>query len=127
MAEIDRLLAEARSAIERMEPRAAAEAMRQGALLVDTRPLEQRRSDGEVPGAIIVDRNVLEWRLDPTCAHRLAQVTDADQLVILMCNEGYSSSLAAATLRGLGVRHATDVVGGFQAWVASGLPVQPRR
>ena len=109
--------------MERLEPRAAAEAMQRGALLVDTRPLEQRRADGEVPGAIIVDRNVLEWRLDPSCAHRLPQVGDADQLVILMCNEGYSSSLAAATLRRLGVRRATDVVGGFQAWVASGLPV----
>ena len=127
MSEIDRLLAEARSGIERLEPRAAAEAMRRGALLVDTRPLEQRRADGEVPGAIIVDRNVLEWRLDPTCAHRLPQVSDAGQLVILMCNEGYSSSLAAATLRSLGVRRATDVVGGFQAWVACGLPVQPRK
>ena len=127
MSEIDRLLAEARSGIERLEPQAAAEAMQRGALLVDTRPLEQRRADGEVPGAIVIDRNVLEWRLDPTCAHRLPQVSDADQLVILMCNEGYSSSLAAATLRRLGVRRATDVVGGFQAWVSSGLPVQPAR
>jgi len=99
--------------------------MRDGALLVDTRPLEQRRRDGEIPGAVVVDRNVLEWRLDPTCPHRLAEVTGADQQVILLCHQGYSSSLAAATLRRLGLRRATDVAGGFEAWAAAGLPVEP--
>lgn len=107
-----------------MEPRQAADAMRDGALLIDTRPAVQRERDGEIEGAIRVDRNVLEWRLDPTCPHRIPEITDHDQTVILICNEGYSSSLAAATLHRLGLHRATDVVGGFQAWMSSGLPVR---
>jgi len=99
--------------------------MRAGALLVDTRPLEQRRRDGEIPGALVIDRNVLEWRLDPTSPHRIAAMQYAEQAVVIVCNEGYSSSLAAATLRRLGVRNATDLDGGFQAWRAAGLPVEP--
>ena len=100
--------------------------MRHGALLVDTRPACQRERDGEISGAIVVDRNVLEWRLDPTSPDRISEINDLDQTVIVICNEGYSSSLAAATLHRLGLRHATDVVGGFQAWLSSGLPVCKR-
>jgi len=84
-----------------------------GALLVDIRPVEQRERDGELPGAVVIDRNVLEWRLDPTSDHLIPQVKSPDQRVIIVCNEGYSSSLAAATLRQLGLHAATDLVGGF--------------
>jgi rhodanese-related sulfurtransferase len=122
--EIDRLLAEARRQLTRLGPEQAAEQVRRGALLVDTRPIEQRRRDGEIPGAVVVDRNVLEWRLDPTSPDRIAEVTGPEQTVIVVCNEGYASSLAAATLRRLGLRNATDLDGGFQAWAAAGLPVR---
>jgi rhodanese-related sulfurtransferase len=124
--QIDRLLAEARAELARLTPRQAAEAVRRGALMVDTRPVEQRRRDGEIPGAVVVDRNVLEWRLDPTSPDRIPEVTGREQAVILVCNEGYASSLAAATLQRLGMRNATDLDGGFQAWAAAGLPVSPR-
>jgi rhodanese-related sulfurtransferase len=90
--------------------------MAQGALVVDIRPLTQRLGDGELPGATVVDRNVLEWRLDPTSAHRLPLITGTDQAMVIVCNEGYASSLAAATLRDLGLTNVTDLVGGFQAW-----------
>jgi rhodanese-related sulfurtransferase len=120
---IDDLLDAERRRLLRLTPGQAAAALRQDALLVDTRPVEQRRRDGVVPGALVVDRNVLEWRLDPTSPYRLPQVHSLDQQVIVLCNEGYSSSLAAASLQRLGLRHATDVVGGFQAWRAAGLPV----
>lgn len=125
MPTIDRLLADARSCLDRLEPAQAVEAMRRGALLIDTRPSEQRRRDGLVPGAIVVERNVLEWRLDPTSPYRIPELADptAHRQLILMCNEGYSSSLAASTLQRLGVQSVTDVIGGFQAWVARGLPV----
>jgi rhodanese-related sulfurtransferase len=95
-----------------------------GALVVDTRPLEQRRRDGELPGAIVVDRNVLEWRLDPTSPHRLVGFDDRDRRVIIVCNEGYSSSLAAHTLRRLGLSRATDLVGGYQGWKTATMPTQ---
>jgi rhodanese-related sulfurtransferase len=121
---IARLLAQERRHLTRPDPHQAAEQVRLGALLVDTRPIEQRRRDGEIPGALVVDRNVLEWRLDPTSPDHLAEVTGPDQAVILVCNEGYASTLAAATLRRLGMRNATDLDGGFQAWAAAGLPVQ---
>jgi rhodanese-related sulfurtransferase len=123
MSSIDRLLEEARRDWARMEPRQAADAVRHGALLIDTRPAVQREWDGVIGGAICVDRNVLEWRLDPTSPHRIPEITDHDQTVIVICNEGYSSSLAAATLHRLGLHRATDVVGGFQAWMTSGLPI----
>jgi rhodanese-related sulfurtransferase len=120
---VDRVLADARARLDRVGPHAAAALMTRGALLVDMRPVEQRRRDGEVPGALVVDRNVLEWRLDPGCAHRLAEVTGPDQVVIVMCAEGFSSSLAAVSLQDVGLRHATDLEGGFEAWAAAGLPV----
>jgi rhodanese-related sulfurtransferase len=125
MSAIDRLLSEARGQLVRVDAATAAAALRQGALLIDTRPMAQRRRDGEIPGALIVERNVLEWRLDPDSPHRLAELTSAEQTVILFCDQGYASSLAAATLKKLGLVNATDLVGGFQAWAAAGLPVQP--
>ena len=87
-----------------------------GGLLVDIRPVEQRQRDGELPGAVVVDRNVLEWRLDPSSVHRIDAVTGYDQLVVIICNEGYASTLAACTLRRLGLVHATDLDGGYQAF-----------
>jgi rhodanese-related sulfurtransferase len=85
---------------------------------VDTRPVEQRLRDGELPGAVVVDRNVLEWRLDPTSPYRLPEAGDPERRVIVVCDQGYSSSLVAATLQELGLRRATDLVGGFTAWRA---------
>jgi rhodanese-related sulfurtransferase len=119
---IDELLAQVRRRIGRIEPAEAASRLAAGALLVDTRPWEQRSRDGEVPGAVIVDRNVLEWRLDPASPWRIPQVTGYDVEVIVLCNQGYSSSLVADTLRTLGLHRAVDVIGGFEAWVALGLP-----
>ena len=113
---IDALLAHARSNLDRVQPAHLAEELASGAILIDIRPIEQRQRDGSLPGAIVIDRNVLEWRLDPTSPHRLPIATDADARLIIVCNEGYSSSLAAATLQQLGLRSATDLVGGFQAW-----------
>ena len=122
---IDELLAGVRARIGRVEPEEAAARMHAGALLVDTRPWEQRLRDGAVPGAVVVDRNVLEWRLDPASPDRLPQVTGYDLDVVVLCNEGYSSSLVADTLRTLGLARAVDVIGGFVAWAAAGLPVVP--
>jgi rhodanese-related sulfurtransferase len=118
-ARIDLLLAEARDMIQ---PRATAEDLEvlvdAGALVIDTRPIEQRSRDGELPGAIVIDRNVLEWRLDPTSTFRIAEADDAARVVVVVCNEGFASSLAAATLRTLGLSNATDLDGGYQAWLA---------
>jgi rhodanese-related sulfurtransferase len=122
---VDGLLAEARAGLQRVHPHELPAAVEAGALVVDIRPVEQRQRDGDLPGAVVIDRNVLEWRLDPTCPHRIAQVTDTDVWIVLVCNEGYGSSLAAATLRRLGLHRATDLVGGFQAWRA--LLPRPRR
>jgi len=96
--------------------------VRDGALLVDIRPAAQRRAEGEVPGALIIERNVLEWRLDPTSPSCLPEVLGPDQHIVLLCSEGYASSLAAATLRQIGLHRATDVDGGFKAWLRAGLP-----
>jgi rhodanese-related sulfurtransferase len=120
---IDQLLAQVRSRIDRIGPWEAAARLAAGALLIDTRPWEQRSRDGEVPGAVVVDRNVLEWRLDPASPYRIPEVTGYHLEVIVLCNQGYSSSLVADTLRSLGLRRAVDVVGGFEAWTALGLPV----
>jgi rhodanese-related sulfurtransferase len=123
---IQTLLERARSGLDRVEPTSLAREVADGAVVVDTRPVEQRARDGELPGAIVVDRNVLEWRLDPTSPYRLPEATHRDVRIILVCNEGYSSSLAAATLQELGLRRATDLVGGFQAWASSlGLEQTP--
>lgn len=123
MPTIDDLLATARTRLHRVDPERAVAAVHDGALLIDIRSSELRRRDGELPGAIVVDRNVLEWRLDPASPHRLPEVTNHEQVVILVCNEGYASSLAAATLQDLGLRNATDLEGGFAAWAARGLAV----
>ena len=124
MSRVDRLLEEARSGLRRVGPVAAAEAMRAGAVLVDIRSDSQRAEDGLVPGAVVIPRNVLEWRCDPTSDWRDERVSDAEVDLIVMCNEGYQSSLAAAVLQRLGLRRATDLDGGFQAWRAAGLPVE---
>ena len=124
---IDDVLTAARARLLRLDPRAAASAAAAGALLVDIRPVEVRRRDGEVPGALIVDRNVLEWRLDPASPDRLPVVRGHDQTIIIFCTEGYASSLAAAALQDLGLVNATDLEGGFLAWAATGLPVQQAR
>ncbi len=115
---IDRLLHQARRTLDRVAPERLAEEVAAGAVVVDTRPVEQRRRDGELPGAVVIDRNVLEWRLDPTSPHRLQTINlGADTRLVLVCNEGYSSSLAASTLRLLGLRRATDLIDGFQGWL----------
>ena len=121
-AAIDRLLARARAAIApRPRPGDLAAVWAAGGLVVDIRPVELRQRDGEMPRALVVDRNVLEWRLDPTSPHRLPALTGPDQPVVLVCDEGYASSLAAATLRELGLRRATDLDGGYQAWRRSAV------
>lgn len=121
---IDELLNQVRADLDRVEPRRAhEEAQSAGTLLVDIRYAALRDRDGLVPGAVIVERNELEWRLDPTGSHRIPEATGHDLRVIVFCNEGYASSLAAASLRRLGLHRATDLTGGFQAWRAEGLPV----
>jgi rhodanese-related sulfurtransferase len=124
---VDDLLEAARARIRRLDPHETAAACRRGALLIDIRPTVQRRWEGEVPGALVVERNVLEWRLDPISAHRLAAVTDHEREIVVMCSEGYASSLVAATLVELGYSSAADLDGGFQAWAKAGLPVRRRR
>jgi rhodanese-related sulfurtransferase len=124
---IDELLAAARARLDRLDPATAHAAARAGALLVDIRPLYQRQRDGEVPGAVVVGRNELEWRLDPACPARMPDGPAYDRAVVVLCNQGYQSSLAAATLLDLGLARATDVIGGFEAWRAAGLPVVPCR
>lgn len=107
-----------------MTPAQAADEHAHGALLIDTRTYEQRERDGRIPTALIIDRTVLEWRLDPTSETRIPQAIAHDLRVIVICAEGYSSSLSAASLQDLGLVNATDVIGGFAAWKAAGLPVQ---
>lgn len=121
---VDELLDAARARLRRVSPTEAATAVDRGALLVDTRPLQQRRAEGEIPGALLIERNVLEWRLDPTSDARIDAAVDHDVEVIVVCSEGYASSLAAASLQDLGLHRATDLVGGFLAWRDAGLPVR---
>ena len=116
------LLAEARARLSRLAPADALAATRAGAALIDIRPVDQRDRDGLLPGAHVIARNALEWRLDPRCEHRDPVAADGHRQVIVICDEGYQSSLAAATLRRFGL-DATDVVGGVQAWRAEGLPL----
>jgi rhodanese-related sulfurtransferase len=120
---IDELLAEARSRLRRVQPQEAAERAAAGAVLVDTRPAFQRDRDGAIPGALVVERNHIEWRFDPASDAKVPEATGYDVEVVVFCDEGYSSSLAADSLRALGLHRATDVIGGFQAWKAAGLPV----
>ncbi|HEY4007449.1 MAG TPA: rhodanese-like domain-containing protein [Pseudonocardia sp.] len=116
------MLAAARARLRRLGPVQAAEAVSRGALLVDIRPEWQRRAEGGIPDALVIERNHLEWRLDPTSDARIEEATDHDVAVVVVCSEGYTSSLAAASLQELGLHRATDLVGGFHAWRAAGLP-----
>ncbi|MER5916749.1 rhodanese-like domain-containing protein [Streptomyces sp. NPDC001982] len=121
---IDELLERVREGYHRIDPREAYNAVQAGeALLVDIRYAALRERDGLIPGALVIERNELEWRLDPQGSHRTPEATGHDLRVVVICNEGYASSLAAASLHQLGLHRATDLVGGFQAWKAAGLPV----
>jgi len=120
---IDKALGLARARIRpRVDPPAIARETAEGAVVVDIRPEELRRRDGPLEGAVVIDRNVLEWRLDPTSAHRLPEMDDPARRVIVVCDEGYASSLAAASLADLGLTNVTDLAGGFQAWLATKAP-----
>ncbi|MFE3453044.1 rhodanese-like domain-containing protein [Nonomuraea sp. NPDC059194] len=120
---IDDLLLRTRTGLTRLTPEQAWAMTRAGdGLLADTRPEWQRRRDGEVPDAVVIERNHLEWRLDPRSAARVPEASSATVRWIVLCDEGYASSLAAASLRQIGLALATDVIGGFQAWIAAGLP-----
>jgi rhodanese-related sulfurtransferase len=118
---IDELLDAARARLVRLKPDEAARAVEAGAVLVDIRPAAQRTEEGDVPGALVIERNVLEWRFDPASDAALP-IADHDLQVVVICSEGYTSSLAAAALQDLGVHRATDVDGGYAAWCATGLP-----
>jgi rhodanese-related sulfurtransferase len=122
---IDEVLAAARARLQRLSPHEAYKAIESGGIFVDIRPERQRAAEGKIPGALIVERNVLEWRFDPTSDARLPVAVDHDVRVIVVCSEGYTSSLAATSLQDLGLWRATDIVGGFRAWSASGLPTVP--
>jgi rhodanese-related sulfurtransferase len=119
---IDEILADARGRLRRVRPHQAFREMAGGAALIDIRPAAQRAGQGEIPGSVIVERNHLEWRLDPECEARLPWVTGYDHRIIVFCVDGYTSSLAAVALHDLGLRRATDLIGGFRAWSAAGLP-----
>jgi rhodanese-related sulfurtransferase len=121
---IEDVLSEARSRIRRYSPLEAAAAAGSGATIVDTRSDIDVRSEGRIPGSIYVHRNVLEWRCDPTASHTDSRLNDLEQPLIIVCNDGYSSSLAAASLADLGFTQAGDLVGGYRAWVAAGLPIE---
>ncbi len=122
---VDQLLARARARLVRVDAARAAEELAAGALLIDIRPAEQRAAQGDIPGATVIDRNVLEWRLDPASPWHMASVGDHVERIILICAEGFQSSLAAANLQEMGLVNATDVIGGFESWAAAGLPVDP--
>jgi rhodanese-related sulfurtransferase len=122
---VDRLLAAARHRLSRVGPLRAQQIHQDGGLLIDIRPAAQRAEFGEIPGALIIERNNLEWRLDPDGSHRLPEAEDPDRPVVVFCQEGYASSLAAASLLSVGRTGATDLDGGFAAWKAAGLPTKP--
>ncbi|MBC9718309.1 sulfurtransferase [Streptomyces sp. TRM66268-LWL] len=121
---IDERLEQVRAGLDRISPQEAYEGFQAGELLlVDTRYAELRERDGLIPGALVIERNELEWRLDPLGSHRAAAITSHDQRLVIFCNEGYASSLAVQSLLQLGLHRATDLIGGFQAWRSAGLPV----
>ncbi|MFG2485316.1 rhodanese-like domain-containing protein [Streptomyces virginiae] len=122
---IDELLERVRTGYTRVDAQEAYAASLAGAVLVDIRYQALRERDGLIPGALVVERNELEWRLDPRGSHRLPEATSHDLQVVVICNEGYASSLAAASLHALGLHNATDLTGGFQAWKSAGLPLSP--
>jgi rhodanese-related sulfurtransferase len=119
---VDRVLAEARRSLRRVDPLEAKQIHDAGGLLIDIRPAAQRAAFGEIPGALILERNDLEWRLDPGGSHRIPEAEDPDRPVVVVCQEGYASSLAAASVQALGRTAVTDLDGGFVAWRAEGLP-----
>ncbi len=116
------LLAHARAGLDRLTPERALGEQRKGAWIVDVRAQAHRESASEIPGALVIDLTVLPWRLDPGCPWRVPEATSYDERWILICRHGYSSSLAAWNLRQLGLRRATDVIGGYEGWVTAGLP-----
>ncbi|WP_405528667.1 rhodanese-like domain-containing protein [Streptomyces avidinii] len=122
---IDELLERIRAGYTRLNAQETYAASRGGAVLVDIRYQALRERDGLIPGALVIERNELEWRLDPRGSHRVPEATSHDLQVVVICNEGYASSLAAASLHALGLHRATDLAGGFQSWKSSGLPVTP--
>ena len=122
---IDAVLAEVRTHIARVEPAEAARIQRDGGILVDIRPIEQRAAEGEIPGSLVIDRNVLEWRLDPTGPHRDPGAGSPDRAVVVFCQDGYASSFATEALVRLGLERVSDLAGGFAAWKSAGLPVSP--
>ena len=122
---VDQLLADARARLRRLDPAGVAAAQRDGAVLVDIRPSALRAGTGLIPGALVVERNYLEWRFDPDSDARLPVAGSYDLAVVVYCAEGYTSSLAAAALQDLGLHRATDLVGGIAAWLAAGLPTEP--
>jgi rhodanese-related sulfurtransferase len=122
---IEKLLANARARLNRLEPSAALRAQEEGAILIDLRCGDDRRASGVIPGSVHVPLSVLLWRLDPTSGYHNPRLADPAKQVVLLCADGYSSSLAAATLQDLGFTRATDVIGGFNAWLAADLPLEP--
>jgi rhodanese-related sulfurtransferase len=120
---VEDLLAASRVGVRRLSPHETVQAAARGALVVDTRTAAHRRAQGELPGAVVIDRTVLEWRLDPGSDFRIPEATGYDLEVVVLCRQGYSSSLAAASLRALGLHRATDLAGGVEAWCAAGLPM----
>jgi rhodanese-related sulfurtransferase len=123
MSRIDKVVDEARAGLDRVTPENAALLQARGALLVDIRPHAFRAAEGEIPDAVIIERNVLEWRLDPESPWRIPEVSE-DSVVVVVCNEGAASSLAARDLQGVGLPNATDLIGGYRAWLAAGLPTK---
>jgi rhodanese-related sulfurtransferase len=119
---VDALLERSRIGMERLDPYETRAAQAAGALVIDTRTDRQRAVQGDLPGAIVIDRTVLEWRLDPASASRIPEATGYDRLIVVVCRQGFSSSLAAASLRAVGLHRATDLAGGVEAWLAAGLP-----
>lgn len=121
MSRIDRVLEKARRRYRRLSAAEVPDALRRGAVLVDIRPEAQRLREGSIPGAVVIERNVLEWRCDPTSSARLLDAVDDDVEWVIVCSEGYTSSLAAAALLDLGLHRATDVIGGYHALVGAGV------
>jgi rhodanese-related sulfurtransferase len=123
---IEEVLAKARAGVRRLSPEETLAARRRGALVVDTRTEAQRREQGEIPGALVIDRTVLEWRLDPLSSACIPEAVDHDVQIVIVCRQGYSSSLAAESLRSVGLWRATDMIGGVEAWQQAGLPLTSR-